>query len=106
MPLPAGFSALNQRDFRVFWSGQLVSLIGTWMQRVGQAWLVLVVVEPSRDHGDVEVLHQRGAQIGEQVSRRLQAGPVVLVEDEETRPAFQAYIWGPAPEAPEATDSR
>ena len=41
MPLPAGLSALNQRDFRVFWSGQLVSLIGTWMQRVGQAWLVL-----------------------------------------------------------------
>jgi MFS family permease len=41
MPLPAGFSALNQRDFRVFWIGQLVSLIGTWMQRVGQAWLVL-----------------------------------------------------------------
>jgi MFS family permease len=41
LPLPAGFSSLNQRDFRVFWSGQLVSLIGTWMQRVGQAWLVL-----------------------------------------------------------------
>src|SRR5215510_5413662 len=41
MPLPAGFSALNQRDFRVFWSGQLVSLVGSWMQRVGQAWLVL-----------------------------------------------------------------
>jgi len=41
MTLPAGFSALNQRDFRVFWLGQLVSLIGTWMQRVGQAWLVL-----------------------------------------------------------------
>lgn len=41
MPLPEAFSALNQRDFRVFWLGQLVSLIGTWMQRVGQAWLVL-----------------------------------------------------------------
>ena len=38
---PAGFSSLNHRDFRVFWSGQLVSLVGTWMQRVGQAWLVL-----------------------------------------------------------------
>ncbi|MGH7332471.1 MAG: MFS transporter [Candidatus Rokuibacteriota bacterium] len=25
----------------MFWSGQLVSLIGTWMQSVGQAWLVL-----------------------------------------------------------------
>ncbi len=41
MPLPAGFSALQHRDFRLFWFGQLVSLIGSWMQRVGQAWLVL-----------------------------------------------------------------
>jgi MFS family permease len=41
MPLPAGFSALQHRDFRLFWLGQLVSLIGSWMQRVGQAWLVL-----------------------------------------------------------------
>jgi MFS family permease len=41
VPLPAAFSSLNQRDFRIFWLGQLVSLIGTWMQRVGQAWLVL-----------------------------------------------------------------
>lgn len=41
MPLPAGFSPLAQRDFRLFSIGQLVSLIGTWMQRVGQAWLVL-----------------------------------------------------------------
>jgi MFS family permease len=41
VPFPAGFSALNHRDFRVFWSGQIISLVGTWMQRVGQAWLVL-----------------------------------------------------------------
>ena len=35
------FIALYQRDFCIFWTGQCVSVIGTWMQNVGQAWLVL-----------------------------------------------------------------
>lgn len=29
------------RNFRLFWIGQTVSLIGTWMQTVGQGWLAL-----------------------------------------------------------------
>jgi MFS family permease len=32
--------ALRHRNFQLFFSGQLVSLIGTWMQSVAQAWLV------------------------------------------------------------------
>jgi len=41
--LPTTFAALRHRNFRLFWSGQLVSLIGTWMQNVAQGWLVLTL---------------------------------------------------------------
>jgi MFS family permease len=41
MRLPIGLRALAHRDFRLFLSGQLISLIGTWMQTVAQSWLVL-----------------------------------------------------------------
>ena len=34
------FSALRGRNYRLFFAGQLISLIGTWMQIVAQAWLV------------------------------------------------------------------
>jgi len=35
------FRALRHRNFRRFFVGQLISLIGTWMQMVAQSWLVL-----------------------------------------------------------------
>jgi MFS family permease len=38
--LPAMFRALNHRNYQYFFTGQLLSLIGTWMQSVAQAWLV------------------------------------------------------------------
>ena len=34
------FAALKHRNFRLFFVGQLVSLIGTWMQSTAQGWLV------------------------------------------------------------------
>lgn len=34
------FRALRHRNFRLFFAGQLVSLIGTWMQNTAQGWLV------------------------------------------------------------------
>jgi MFS family permease len=40
MPLPAAFRALRYRNFQLFFGGQLISLVGTWMQTVAQAWLV------------------------------------------------------------------
>jgi MFS family permease len=32
--------AMRHRNFQLFFSGQLISLIGTWMQTVAQSWLV------------------------------------------------------------------
>ena len=34
------FRAPRHRNFRLYWSGQLVSLTGTWMQSVAQGWLM------------------------------------------------------------------
>src|ERR1044072_7003405 len=34
------FAALKHRNFKLFFVGQLVSLIGTWMQNTAQGWLV------------------------------------------------------------------
>jgi MFS family permease len=35
------FRSLRVRNYRLFFFGQLISLTGTWMQQVGQDWLVL-----------------------------------------------------------------
>lgn len=36
-----GFRALEVRNYRLFWIGQLISQTGSWMQRTAQDWLVL-----------------------------------------------------------------
>ncbi len=41
------FSALGTRNYRVFFLGGLVSNTGTWVQRVGQDWLVLQLTDGS-----------------------------------------------------------
>jgi len=50
------FISLRHRNFRLFWFGQLVSLIGTWMQNVGQAWLVLELTHSPLKLGIVSAL--------------------------------------------------
>ena len=56
MPLPRGLRALGHRDYRLFWLGQLVSRVGTWMQSVGQAWLVLELTDSPLRLGIVSTL--------------------------------------------------
>lgn len=43
MKFPNGLRALNHRDYRLFFFGQLISQIGTWMQSVGQSWLIVTL---------------------------------------------------------------
>lgn len=38
--LPVTLRALRHRNFQLFFSGQFISLIGTWMDNIAEAWLV------------------------------------------------------------------
>ncbi|MBN2544182.1 MAG: MFS transporter [Spirochaetes bacterium] len=39
------FSALKHKNFRIFWFGQIISLIGTWMQTIGLPWLTYTLTD-------------------------------------------------------------
>ena len=58
------FRSLGIRNYRLFAGGQLVSLTGSWMQRVGQDWLVL------------RLSHNSGSAIG--ITTGLQFLPLLL----------------------------
>ncbi len=55
-PKPGAFRALQNRNFRIFWVGQLISLIGTWAQNLAQGWLIVLLVDPALHHGGVASL--------------------------------------------------
>ena len=40
MTVPSGLRALRHRDFRLFFAGQGVSQLGTWLQLIATSWLV------------------------------------------------------------------
>ncbi|MGD0765972.1 MAG: MFS transporter, partial [Dehalococcoidia bacterium] len=50
------FIALSVPNFRLFWFSQLISLTGTWIQVVGQAWLVLNLTNSPLALGTVTTL--------------------------------------------------
>lgn len=54
------FRALGNRNFRLFWIGQLVSLIGTWAQSLAQGWLIVLLVDPVAS----QMLRHGGSAVG------------------------------------------
>jgi MFS family permease len=50
------FASLRVRNYRLFWTSQLISLTGTWMQVLGQSWLVLSLTHSPQALGIVTML--------------------------------------------------
>jgi len=76
--LPPTFAALRHRNFRLFFTGQLISLVGTWMQSVAQGWLVLQLTNSALMLGlvgaasslPILVLSYFGGTVADRVSKR------------------------------------
>lgn len=49
-------TSFRHRNYRLYWSGQVISQIGTWMQNIGQAWLVLALTHSAWQLGLVGAL--------------------------------------------------
>src|ERR1700677_177337 len=45
------FSSLKVPNYRLYFTGQSISLAGTWMQMAAQSWLVLTLTHSSTDIG-------------------------------------------------------
>ena len=77
-----GMRALRHRNFQLFFSGQLISLIGTWMQTVAQSWLVYQLTGSSLKLGAVGFASQIPvflvAPIGGTVADRVNRHRIVI----------------------------
>jgi len=93
-PRPVRLGALRHRDFRLFWIGQLVSQIGTWMQSVAQAWLVLELTQSPLQLGIVSALQFTPilllSPVGGVLSDRFAKRRVLLVS--QTAMQLQAFV--------------
>jgi MFS family permease len=54
--LAGTFRSLQNYNYRLFFFGQMISLTGTWMQTIGQAWLVLDLTHSPLALGTVTML--------------------------------------------------
>jgi len=55
-PSHGAFSALRNRNFRLFFTGQLISLVGIWIQQVALSWSVLELTDSALYVGLVNAL--------------------------------------------------
>src|SRR5262245_12376681 len=93
-PSSVRLGALRHRDFRLFWIGQLISQVGTWMQSIAQAWLVLELTHSPLQLGIVSALQFTPilllSPVGGALSDRFAKRRVLLVS--QTAMQLQALI--------------
>lgn len=81
--LARGFSALEVRNYRLYWFGQLISQTGSWMQTTAQAWLVLQLTQSPLALGLVTTLQflpiMLLSLLGGVISDRVEKHRLVLV---------------------------
>jgi MFS family permease len=90
------FSALRIRNYRLFWTGQLVSVTGTFMQGTAQQWLVLRLTHDplalgivgALQFGPMLFLGLFGGAIADRWPRR-----AVLVVTQSTAGALALILW-------------
>ena len=73
------FAVLGNRNFRLYWSGQAISLVGTWMQVVAQSFVVV--------HGvivfflQIDTLPQKNSSRDKHLQNRLSETPCAFGAD-------------------------
>ncbi len=94
------FGALAHRNFRLFFLGQGVSLVGTWMQNIAQGWLVLELTNSPFYVGLVSALGSLGVLLltiygGIVADRTDKHRLVVLTQSLSMLPALglAALVW-------------
>ena len=94
--LSRGFHALANRNYRLFWTGQVVSLSGSWMQTTAQAWLVLELTGSPFSLGLVTTLQFLPVTLlalyGGMLADRLRKYRALLAT--QAAAAFQALVFG------------
>jgi MFS family permease len=101
MQFPPALRALNHRDFRLFWIGQSISSVGSWMQSVGLSWLVLELTNSPFRLGVVSALQfgpvlLLSAIAGVVVDRTPKRSLILRTQTALMAPAFALAVlsWG------------
>src|SRR5579884_4010343 len=89
--------ALRHRNFQLFFSGQLISLVGTWMDSVAQAWLVYRLTGSSALLGLISFANQVPvfliSPVGGYVADRFSRQKIVIATQASSMCLALALAW-------------